>query len=327
MVSLTTAVKQLAAKKQEISKIRRSSEKEFQKAKSVSRKYTSSLNSLQKRVVTSRQQIDEITQLLNQKMSQLESIQRLKKSAQDRLGTEIQNKEQLENEVGFSNTDDEKQNILSRISVVNGVIDDIKNEIKQRTPMEKKLTQIIDEINNSKSKISNTVKKNLESKPTLVNLVKTTTTKLEKTAKKYQSSKSLEDSAKTKLNKVTSDLSKLLKKRAKVKAKAKARAEARKAKAKPRKAKAKPRKAKAKPRKEYSGFGQIIGMIRNFLFERDVKRPMPKSDKAVLEKARRINEENEHERKVARAKHDIKMNNRYKGIDDNYDEDGEALIG
>ena len=258
MVSLTTAVKQLAAKKQEISKIRRSSEKEFQKAKSVSRKYTSSLNSLQKRVVTSRQQIDEITQLLNQKMSQLESVQRLKKSAQDRLGTEIQNKEQLENEVGFSNTDDEKQNILSRISVVNGVIDDIKNEIKQRTPMEKKLTQIIDEINNSKSKISNTVKKNLESKPTLVNLVKTTTTKLEKTAKKYQSSKSLEDSAKTKLNKVTSDLSKLLKKRAKVKAKAKARAEARKAKAraearaKSRKAKAKPkaksRKAKAKPK-------------------------------------------------------------------------------
>ena len=159
MVSLTTAVKQLAAKKQEISKIRRSSEKEFQKAKAVSRKYTSSLNSLQKRVVTSRQQIDEITQLLNQKMSQLESIQRLKKSAQDRLDTEIQNKEQLENEVGFSNTDDEKQNILSRISVVNGVIDDIKNEIKQRTPMEKKLTQIIDEINNSKSKISNTVKK------------------------------------------------------------------------------------------------------------------------------------------------------------------------
>ena len=245
MVSLTSAAKQLTAKKQEIGKIRRFSEKEFQKAKSASRKYTSSLNSLERRVVTSRQQIEDITQLLNQKMSQLESIQRLKKSAEERLSTEIQNKEQLENEVGFSNTDDEKQNILSRISVVNGVIDDIKNEIKQRTPMEKKLTQIIDEINNSKSKISSTVKKNLESKPTLVNLVKTTTTKLEKTAKKYQSSKSLEDSAKTKLNKITSDLSKLLKKRAKAKAKAEARAKARKAKAKA-EARAKARKAKAR---------------------------------------------------------------------------------
>ena len=96
---------------------------------------------------------------------------------------------------------------------------------------------------------------------------------------------------------------------------------------KPERERPKQKRPKAKPRKEYSGFAQIIGMIRNFLFERDVKRPMPKSDKAVLEKARRINEENEHERKVARAKHDIKMNNRYKGIDDNYDEDGEALIG
>ena len=96
---------------------------------------------------------------------------------------------------------------------------------------------------------------------------------------------------------------------------------------KPERERPKQKRPKAKPRKEYSGFAQIIGKIRNFLFERDVKRPMPKSDKAVLEKARRINEENEHERKVARAKHDIKMNNRYKGIDDNYDEDGEALIG
>ena len=96
---------------------------------------------------------------------------------------------------------------------------------------------------------------------------------------------------------------------------------------KPERERPKQKRPKAKPRKEYSGFAQIIGMIRNFLFERDVKRSMPKSDKAVLEKARRINEENEHERKVARAKHDIKMNNRYKGIDDNYDEDGEALIG
>ncbi len=82
-----------------------------------------------------------------------------------------------------------------------------------------------------------------------------------------------------------------------------------------------------KPKKEYSGLDKLIGFIRNFFFERDVKRPMPKSDKAVLEKARRIKEELEHERKVARAKHDIKMNNRFKGIDDGYDEDGEALIG
>ena len=250
MGSLISTAKKLTKKKQDISKIRRQSEREFQRAKSLSRKYTSSLNSLQKRVISSREQIEDIGQVLNQKMSQLESIQRLKKSAQEKLDLEIENKDKLESEADFATTSDEKESILSRIRIVSSVIYDLKNEIKLRTPTEKKLIKIIDEINNSKSKISKTVKKNLESKPTLVNLVKTTTTKLEKTAKKYQSSKSLENSAKTKLNKVTSDLSKLLKKRAK--ARAEARAKTRKAKAKPktRKAKAKPktRKAKAKPK-------------------------------------------------------------------------------
>jgi len=41
-----------------------------------------------------------------------------------------------------------------------GVIDETKNEIKQRASMEKKLTQIIDDVSNSKSKISHKIKKN-----------------------------------------------------------------------------------------------------------------------------------------------------------------------
>ena len=196
MVSLASTAKKLAAQKQEISKIRRSSQREFQKAKAVSRKYTSSLNSLQRRVSTSRQQIEDIAQVLNQKVSQLESIQRLKKAAQERLDLEIENKQQLENEINFSTSDDEKQNLLSRISIINDVIDDIKSEIKQRTPTEKKLILIIDEINSSKSKISNSVKKNLETKPMLVNLVKTSENKFEKTAKKFTSSRNRENSIK-----------------------------------------------------------------------------------------------------------------------------------
>ena len=242
MVSLASTAKKLAAQKQEISKIRRSSQREFQKAKAVSRKYTSSLNSLQRRVSTSRQQIEDIAQVLNQKVSQLESIQRLKKAAQERLDLEIENKQQLENEINFSTSDDEKQNLLSRISIINDVIDDIKSEIKQRTPTEKKLILIIDEINSSKSKISNSVKKNLETKPMLVNLVKTSENKFEKTAKKFTSSRNRENSIKNRLTKVTSELSEVIKKIAKAKPK--------RAKAKPKRAKAKPKRAKAKPKKK-----------------------------------------------------------------------------
>ena len=113
MVSLASTAKKLAAQKQEISKIRRSSQREFQKAKAVSRKYSSSLNSLQRRVSTSRQQIEDIAQVLNQKVSQLESIQRLKKAAQERLDLEIENKEKLESEADFATTSDEKESILS----------------------------------------------------------------------------------------------------------------------------------------------------------------------------------------------------------------------
>ena len=142
MVSIESTVKKLAKQKQEFSKIRRSSEREFQKAKVLSRKYTSSLTSLQKRVITSREQIEGISYTLNQKMSQLESVQRLKNAAQEKLDLEIQNKEKLESEAEFAITDDEKQSILSRINMIITVIDDIKNEIKQRTPMEKKLIQI-----------------------------------------------------------------------------------------------------------------------------------------------------------------------------------------
>ena len=260
MISLTSTAKKLTKQKQDISKIRRSSEKEFQKAKALSRKYTSSLTSLQKRVVASREKIEDSSQILNQKISQLESIQRLKKAAQERLDLELQNKEKLESDVEFAISDDEKQSIQSRLSIVIGTIDDIKNEIKQRTPTEKKLIEIINEINNSKSKISSSIKKNLESKPKLINLVKSSANKLEQTTKKYQSSKSREEFARTKLNKVSVELSKLLKKRAaakeakKAKARAEARAKAKKtkaraeAKAKPKKAKAKPKKAKAKPK-------------------------------------------------------------------------------
>ena len=212
MVSLESAVKKLTMQKQEISKIRRLSEREFQRAKAVSRKYTSSLTSLQKRVGTSREKIEEISQELNQKMSQLESIKRLKKTAQERLGLEIQNKEQLESEIDFSNTDDEKEIIVSRIQIIIRVIDDIKNEIKQRNPMEKKLTQIINEINKSKLKISGTVSNSLNSKSELINLVKTSTIKLEQTAKKYQAMKTREGIIKTKLSKIMPEFSKLLKK-------------------------------------------------------------------------------------------------------------------
>ena len=219
MATLVSTAKKLTKQKLELSKIRRSSEKEFKKAKAVSRKYSSSLTSLQKRVNSSREQAEDLGQILNQKIAQIESVQRLKNAAIEKLGLETQSKEQLEGESDFANTDEEKHSIESRLQIILSTIDDIKSEIKQRTSMEKKLQQSIDEYNKSKSTISSKIKKNLESKPTLVKMVKTSKNKVEVTAKKFNSSKSRENSAKNRLVKISSELSEILKKKAKAKPK------------------------------------------------------------------------------------------------------------
>ena len=73
MVGLVTTAKKLTQQKLELGKIRRSSEKEFKKAKSISRKYSSSLTSLEKRVNFSREQAEDLGQILSQKIAQIES--------------------------------------------------------------------------------------------------------------------------------------------------------------------------------------------------------------------------------------------------------------
>ena len=72
------------------------------------------MTSLQKRVDYSREQAEDIDQVLNQKMAQFESVQRLKKAATDRLELETQNKTQLESEESFASNEEEKESLKSR---------------------------------------------------------------------------------------------------------------------------------------------------------------------------------------------------------------------
>ena len=118
----------------------------YKKVKSMSRKYSSSLKSTHKRIDTFKQTAEDVNELLSQKIAQMESIQRLKSAAQERLTLETQNKEQVESEIDFSDTPEEKQSLQYRLDSIISTIDEIKNEIKQRTSMEIKFSQAIDEI-------------------------------------------------------------------------------------------------------------------------------------------------------------------------------------
>ena len=129
MVGLRTKLKQLSSQKSEISKIRRKGENEYKKIKSMSKKYSSSLKSTQKRIESFKQSADDINETLSQKLVQMESIQRLKSAAQERLNLEIQNKEQIESEIDFADNSEEKQSLEYRLNSILSTIGEIKNEI------------------------------------------------------------------------------------------------------------------------------------------------------------------------------------------------------
>jgi len=91
MAGLKNKLKQLTSQKSEISKIRRKGETEYKKVKSISRKYSSSLKSTQKRIDTFKQTAEDVNEILSQKIAQMESIQRLKSAAQERVSLVTQN--------------------------------------------------------------------------------------------------------------------------------------------------------------------------------------------------------------------------------------------
>ena len=221
MASLNSAAKKLKKEKSLLSKIRRSSEREFNKVQAISRKSSSSLTSVQKRIDSYREQAENIGQILNQKIIQLESVQRLKDTAAEKLGLEKQNTEQLEDESKYVSTKEEKQSIESQLNIIHGVIDDIKNELKQRKSMEKKLLQAIDEYTKSKSKVSTKIKNNLVYRSKLAKLVKTSQSNVDRVGRKFNLTKSREDSANKRLGKITSQLYEILRKRGKAKPKVK----------------------------------------------------------------------------------------------------------
>ena len=73
MAGLKRRLNQLTSQKSELSKIRRKGESEYKKVKSLSRKYSSSLKSTEKRIENFKQSADEINDKLSQKIAQMES--------------------------------------------------------------------------------------------------------------------------------------------------------------------------------------------------------------------------------------------------------------
>jgi len=214
-------VSQLQRKKQEAGKLKKQSERKYKKASSLKRKSTFGLSSLQRRTESYTGQLADISEALNQRLAQQESILRLKATAEERLGREKELKDQSQQELEFADSTEEKQQINGKINSIMNNINDITSEIKQRNSMAKKLSNFIEDYKKSKSKFSNLIKKQSQSKPTLLKLAKTSQNATDRLKKQFDSRQKREQSIKNNLSRINKLLAEVMAKRRKAKSKRK----------------------------------------------------------------------------------------------------------
>ena len=256
--SLVTIVRQsvlLQLRKQEAAKLRKKGEREFQKAKSQTQRSVSGLLSLQRRIDSSKEQLDDVSGILTQRMAQQESIQRLIANAQESLRRENEAKEQAEQEVDFAESDEEKHQAIARFRIISERINELGEEIKQRSKTAKKISQGIEDYHKSSTKLTSKIQKQTHSKPDLQKLIKTGRKTTNRLAKQIERKAKQEESAKLNLSKISKKLSELASKRRKISAKKK-KSKARKVKSKVRRIKTKTKK-KSKARKVKSKVRRI----------------------------------------------------------------------
>ena len=182
MKSISKRIAQLQQTKARTSKIRSKTIRSLKSAKSLHRKSTSSVNSIQRRASKIRSELDEISNVLQHNLAQKESIQRLKINAEQRIKQEKERKKQVEQEISLA-TDIARDQLEFTLNAISDQINEIRNEIKQRNLTTKKVDKIIEEYNTKKSRLSRQIKRALQSKPQLVKIMnksKKNVAKLEK---------------------------------------------------------------------------------------------------------------------------------------------------
>ena len=170
MKSISKRVLQLQQKKIRTSKVRNKTLRSLKTTKSLYRKSTSRINSIQRRVSKIRFQLDEISNILQHSLAQKESIQRLKINAEERLKQEKERKKQI-GQVLEQSSVYAKDRIVFEFDSISSHIDEIKNEIRQRNSIAKKVVKNIQEYNTRKSRLSTQVKKTLASKSRLTKIM------------------------------------------------------------------------------------------------------------------------------------------------------------
>jgi hypothetical protein len=186
LASIEKVVAKLKQQKLEASKLRRQSERKLKEAKSLARRSSSGLHSVQRRLEDTREKLGEINAEFTQFLARKESLERLIKAAHDRLTQEMEAKEQVQIDLENADTQDEKQTASERLAQITEKIQELKSELKQRESASQKLIPAIEGQKKTRSKTSQQIHKQVQTKPTLVTLIKKGTTDSERLARRVE---------------------------------------------------------------------------------------------------------------------------------------------
>ena len=174
MTSLSNLARSFKNKKIEATKRRRQVENKLKSVLSLKRRSSSGLSSLERRKEDSGRKKEEIAQLLNQHLAQRDSIKRLKISAEERLRQEQEARDQVQQQSEYSEPA-ERASALERLKMIDDKIGELESEIKQRSLAEDRLVKTIADLEKQKTRIDTEIRKQIHSKPMLVEQLKSST--------------------------------------------------------------------------------------------------------------------------------------------------------
>ena len=212
----------LRKKKQEATKLRNKAEKQLQEFRSIERRFSSSLNTIDKKIESEKEDATDVSETLTQKNAQIESIGRLITAATERLEREKEAVTQTEQEIEFANTDEEKSYAEARLRSIKDRIGELEYEIKSRAKTAKKIEDDISKFSDVKSKLTTKIQKQAKSKPSLKATLASSHKEAARLTKELDRRIKSEESVKNALEKATKRLQDFLAKKRKSQAKKKA---------------------------------------------------------------------------------------------------------
>jgi chromosome segregation ATPase len=210
LASIEKLVVELRQKRNEKTSLRKKAEKQLKDVLTVEKRSSSGLTSVDRKIESERENVSDVSTILTQKTSQLESISRLLTAAEERLTIEKESIEQIEQEIEFSESPEEKQNAESRLRFLNDHIQELIFEIKSRQKTAKKISDDVSKFSEIKSNISSKIQKQTKSKPSLREIKTTSHKAVQKFVKELEIRTRSEESAKNALDKVSKKLQEFL---------------------------------------------------------------------------------------------------------------------